>query len=213
MATLEVYWSFRSPYSILAADRLLEIKRDYDVTLAFRLVRPIMLREKGFLEQKRDQFVPYFMRDVFREAARLEIPMQWPQPDPVVMAPDARKAADDQPHMDRLLALGVAANEAGGGLEFACAAGKRIWTGAVNWHESDVLSEAAQDAGLTLADLESWARENADRVAEVIEENEAEQLKHHWGVPLMVLDNEPFFGQDRLDTLTWRLDERGLKRV
>ena len=42
--------------------------------------------------------------------------------------------------------------------------------------------------------------------------NEAAQLEHHWGVPLMVLNGEPFFGQDRIDSLTWRLDQLGLRR-
>jgi len=37
-------------------------------------------------------------------------------------------------------------------------------------------------------------------------------LKHHWGVPLMVLDEEPFFGQDRIDALLWRLNLGELKR-
>ena len=35
----------------------------------------------------------------------------------------------------------------------------------------------------------------------------------HWGVPTMVLRNEPFFGQDRIDTLRWRLDKYGLSKA
>ena len=31
-------------------------------------------------------------------------------------------------------------------------------------------------------------------------------------VPLMVLDGEPFFGQDRFDLLVWRLEQKDLKR-
>ena len=30
----------------------------------------------------------------------------------------------------------------------------------------------------------------------------------HWGVPMRVLDNEPFYGQDRFDHLLWRLQQR-----
>ncbi len=33
----------------------------------------------------------------------------------------------------------------------------------------------------------------------------------HWGVPTMAFNGEPFFGQDRLDLLLWRLKENGLK--
>ena len=33
----------------------------------------------------------------------------------------------------------------------------------------------------------------------------------HWGVPTMVFDGEPFFGQDRLDLLVWRMRQAGLQ--
>ena len=33
----------------------------------------------------------------------------------------------------------------------------------------------------------------------------------HWGVPTMVFEGEPFFGQDRIDLLLWRLRQHGLE--
>ena len=32
----------------------------------------------------------------------------------------------------------------------------------------------------------------------------------HWGVPLIDFQGEPFFGQDRLDVLLWRMTKAGL---
>ena len=32
----------------------------------------------------------------------------------------------------------------------------------------------------------------------------------HTGVPLFVFEGEPFFGQDRMDMLIWRLKQHGL---
>jgi hypothetical protein len=32
----------------------------------------------------------------------------------------------------------------------------------------------------------------------------------HTGVPLFVFKGEPFFGQDRMDMLIWRLKQHGL---
>jgi 2-hydroxychromene-2-carboxylate isomerase len=46
----------------------------------------------------------------------------------------------------------------------------------------------------------------------VIAENQAAQDPHHWGVPLMVFEDEAFFGQDRLDVLEWRLGPSGVAR-
>jgi hypothetical protein len=34
----------------------------------------------------------------------------------------------------------------------------------------------------------------------------------HGGVPLMVFQNEPFFGGDRFDQFVWRLTQSGLTR-
>ena len=33
-----------------------------------------------------------------------------------------------------------------------------------------------------------------------------------WGVPTMVFKGEPFFGQDRIDTLRWRLEQAGIQK-
>jgi 2-hydroxychromene-2-carboxylate isomerase len=213
MPRLDIYWSWRSPYSWLASDRLAEIAEGYEIETYFRPVRPLAMRESDFFSRARPQFLPYLFADAFREGQRLGIPIAPPRPDPIKMDLATGKVAPEQPLADRLMALAVAAIEAGRGLDFARFAARRIWGGVEHWHEGPHLADAAAEAGLELSKLEYWAGRNPQRVADVINENEAAQLKHHWGVPLMVLDDEPFFGQDRLDALLWRLDSRGLKRT
>lgn len=212
MPRLDVYWSFRSPYSYLATDRLIDIRSKYSVEVRFRPVRPLAMREPDFFERNRPQFLPYLLRDVFREAVRQGIPFAPPRPDPIVMDMASGKVAKDQPIMERLMTLGIAACDLGRGLEFARAAAVRIWGGTPDWNSPDEMSAAARDAGLDLAELEAHARMKADGIADTLAGNEREQLVHHWGVPLMVLDDEPFFGQDRIDALLWRLDRLGLKK-
>jgi 2-hydroxychromene-2-carboxylate isomerase len=41
---------------------------------------------------------------------------------------------------------------------------------------------------------------------------EAHAASGHWGVPTFVFENEPFFGQDRIELLIWRMEARGLTR-
>ena len=207
MATLEIYYSFRSPYSYLAVDRLAAIARDYPVEVDFRPVRPLALREPDFFERAREQFLPYLFRDVLREAQRLGLVVAPPNPDPVDMDMAGGKVAPDQPIMDRLMALGVAAAEAGEGLAFAQAVGRVVWGGVENWHEEDALRKTLANAGLDLDALSAWGAANGERLQQIIARNEAAQLEQHWGVPLMVLDGEPFFGQDRIDALVWRLEQ------
>ncbi len=212
MARLDIYWSFRSPYSYLAIDRLAEIADGYDIETRFRPVRPLAMREPDFFERNRPQFLPYLLKDAFREGQRLGVPIAPPRPDPIRMDLASGKVAPDQPLMQRLMGLAIAAVEAGRGLEFARAASHRIWGGVENWHEGNCIREAAEESGLEFSKLEYWAGRNRARIDEVVAENEAEQLKHHWGVPLMVFDEEPFFGQDRIDALVWRLNLNKLKR-
>ena len=47
----------------------------------------------------------------------------------------------------------------------------------------------------------------------MIKDNEeAHRKAGHWGVPTFAFNGEPFFGQDRIDALLWRLEQHGLKR-
>jgi 2-hydroxychromene-2-carboxylate isomerase len=34
----------------------------------------------------------------------------------------------------------------------------------------------------------------------------------YWSVPTFAFDNEPFFGQDRVAPLIWRMESKGLTR-
>lgn len=58
-------------------------------------------------------------------------------------------------------------------------------------------------------DEEAIAR--ADELEAEIERNEtAQKQAGHWGVPLMVFEGKPFFGQERLEILEWRLGKAGV---
>lgn len=61
-----------------------------------------------------------------------------------------------------------------------------------------------------------WTRASpcleSERLEAVIQDNEtAHNAAGHWGVPTAVFEGEPFFGQDRLDVLLWRLQGKGLR--
>ncbi|PHS24632.1 MAG: disulfide bond formation protein DsbA [Robiginitomaculum sp.] len=208
----DLFWSFRSPYSYLAAPKLLQLTREYDLICHFRAVYPLAVRVEGFFETVNPMWPGYLIQDVPREAERLGLPIHWPDPDPIVQDFATMKVADEQPYITRLTRLGAAAERSGKGLAFATAVSARLWGGVKNWHEGDVLAEAAKEAGLNMDDLEGALAEDAAGLDKEIEQNESDQTKAgHWGVPLMAFEGEPFFGQDRIDTLVWRLQQKGLK--
>ena len=153
------------------------------------------------------------MKDVFREAAYLGLPFRWPRPDPVQQAPGVGYRMD-QPYIHRLTHLGAAATERGRGLAFLAEVSRTIWGGEVdNWHEGDHLARATERAGLDYAELSAAVDGDPDHHRAIVEENQiAQRAAGHWGVPMMVFADEPFFGQDRFDQLKWRMQQAGLVR-
>lgn len=211
---VDVFWSFRSPYSYLATPRLVEMARDYDLDLRIRPVLPIAVRIEGFFEKVNPLWPPYVLRDTMRIAQKEGIPYGWPRPDPIVQEFPSRRISAEQPYIYRLTRLGVAAVEAGSGLPFIFEVSRLIWGGALaGWHEGDHLAQATTRAGLDLRALDASVTAEAPRLDAVIEENQrALTAAGHWGVPTFAFEGEPFFGQDRLDLLLWRLRQKGLRR-
>ncbi|MEM9054077.1 MAG: DsbA family protein [Pseudomonadota bacterium] len=213
MKSVDVYWSFRSPYSYLAAKRLRGLGQKWDVPVRPRPVYPLAIRTPNFFSEIRPQWIPYLMKDIFRVAQYLDLPFAPPSPDPVVMNMITREIAEEQPYIHRLTRLGILASEVSdeAGWAFIDEVSTVIWSGQA-WTEGTVLADAVTRAGLNLAEMDVQQEAETDRLTAAIEANQAEQDKHHWGVPLMVFEDEGFFGQDRLDLLEWRLDQAGIAR-
>ncbi|MCR9097128.1 MAG: DsbA family protein [bacterium] len=209
----QLYWSFRSPYSYLILRRLIEFVEAHDVVCDVRPVYPIAVRTPEFFEKVNPLWPPYLLRDTTRIAEMEGIPYRWPRPDPIVQDIATRKIAAEQPTIRRLTRLGIAACERGRGLLFIDRVSRTIWDGSVaGWNEGDHLAKAASAAGLDLAELDAAIEAERERHEAAIEANQdALDAAGHWGVPTMVFEGEPFFGQDRLDLLIWRMGQRGLR--
>ena len=142
----------------------------------------------------------------------LGMPMGFPRPDPIVQDMQTFQLAEEQPYIFRLSHLGVEAQRLGKGIDFAANVSALIFGGTENWNKGDHLTKAASEAGLNLAEMEA-AVAKGNHLEEVEANHAALDAAGHWGVPTMVLRNEPFFGQDRIDTLRWRLDKYGLSKA
>jgi 2-hydroxychromene-2-carboxylate isomerase len=208
----DYYFSFRSPYSYLAAPQVEELIARYDIAPRMRFVLPIAVRIPGFFKQVNPLWPPYLLRDTFRISQMHNIPYRWPRPDPIVMDYAAGDVAAEQPYIYRVTRLGVAAERAGNGFAFARKASHAIWSGEVdNWHEGDHLTRALEAASLDAAQLENAiAADPASHDAEIANNEATQKNAGHWGVPLFVFQDEPFFGQDRLDHMLWRMRQHGL---
>ncbi len=210
--SIDLFWSFRSPYSYLAMDRLVELHERYALDIQVRPVLPLAVRTPEFFKRANPLFGPYLVHDVHRVGDFLGVPIRWPRPDPVVMNADGTYPLE-QPYIHRLTRLGIAAAERERGLPFLDEVSKLIWSGSTDdWHEGSHLAGAADRAGLDLAELDAAIEADPQHCIDAIDRNqEALEGAGHWGVPTLVFEGEPFFGQDRLDLLQWRLEKAGLQ--
>ncbi|MGE8142776.1 2-hydroxychromene-2-carboxylate isomerase [Novosphingobium sp. NPDC080210] len=211
--SVDVFWSFRSPYSYIVVPKLIELESQWDAQVNVRPVLPIAVRQPDFFANADPLWTTYLMRDCVRSAEFAGMPLRWPRPDPVKMDFATRTYPKEQPHIHRLTRLGVLAAERGKGLPVLRAVSHLIWSGETdNWHEGDHLARAFEQADCDLAEMDAVQEAEAERLDEVIKQNEADQrLGGHYGVPLMVYEGEPFFGQDRYDQLVWRMQQQGMQ--
>jgi 2-hydroxychromene-2-carboxylate isomerase len=211
---IDVFWSFRSPYSYLATPRLVELEREYDLDVRVRPVLPIAVRIPGFFQTVNPLWPPYVLRDTMRIAESLGIDYGWPRPDPIVQDFATREVAAEQPYIHRLTRLGVQAARRGRGLAFLDEVSRVIWNGKIDgWHEGTHLADATARAGLDLAELDAVVARDAAALDAEIQNNQEDHLAAgHWGVPTMAFQGEPFFGQDRIELLVWRLRQHGLRK-
>ena len=208
----DIFWSFRSPYSYLATRRYRALTDEYDLTLSLRPVYPLAIRQPDFFERSHPNWLRYTFLDVFRVAQHLGIPFGPPRPDPIVQDIATRRIAAEQPHIFRLTRLGQAAARRGKGLAFADEVSRLVWGGVEGWNEGQHLAGAAERAGLNLAELDAEvAAEPTELDAEIAANQTALEEAGHWGVPTLVFDGEPFFGQDRIELAVWRMMQKRLE--
>src|SRR5260221_10189236 len=212
--SVDLFFSFRSPYSYLALPKTLKLAADYDVTVNLRPVYPLAVRVPGFFKRANPQFARYVVLDSSRVAKHENIPFRFPHPDPIVQDMATLDVAEHQPYIHRLTRLRAAAQLEGRSLVFVDAISRVLWDGTVKgWNEGGHLGRAADAAGFDLAAMDAVAAADPDRYERIIADNERDHAASgHWGVPTFVFENEPFFGQDRFDLLIWRMQGKGLAR-
>jgi 2-hydroxychromene-2-carboxylate isomerase len=212
--SVDLFFSFRSPYSYLSLPKMVKMVADFDVTVDLRPVYPLAVRVPDFFKRSNPKFLPYVAIDSVRVAQRENIPYRFPRPDPIVQDLTTLKVAEHQPYIHRLTRLGALAQAEGRSLEFVHAIAPVLWDGSVTgWNKGDHLAKAASAAGFDLTAMDGAIVADPDRYERIISDNERDHAASgHWGVPTFVFESEPFFGQDRIDLLIWRMESKGLTR-
>ena len=205
MIELDVFWSIRSPYSYLATPDMLKLREDFNAKINLRVVYPAAIRNPKLFTNTSKHFVNYLVMDAKRRSSFLSMPFVWPDPDPILQDLTTRVIAKYQPHIFRLSYLAVEAERQGKGLEFAYHISHLIFGGTKDWNNDLNLSQVSKKAGLSYDNLLS-AVEGSNHHTEILENKTVLDEAGHWGVPTFLFRGEPFFGQDRVETLRWRVE-------
>lgn len=211
---IDLYFSYRSPYSYLILPRMLKLKEKYDIEINFKVVYPIAIRMPEWFEGK--NFFTFFffkMIDMRLQAKKLGIPFTSKlKPDPIRQNIMTGKISSHQPYIFDICHLGQMAQMKGVGMEFAFEVSSLIFGGVENWNTDENLSEAAKKVGLDLNQLRESVNVHEDEIIGQIKQNQVDQLNAgHHGVPLTVIGDKHFFGQDQFDKIMETLKENGLK--
>lgn len=112
---VDVFWSFRSPYSYLVTPDLLRLQDEYEVDARLRPVLPITLRASATVfDANYKKKTRYIVMESKRRADFLGLPFVWPDPDSVAQDTATFEVANDQPLIWRLTGLGIEAERQGG---------------------------------------------------------------------------------------------------
>ena len=211
---IDLYFSYRSPYSYLILPRMLKLKEKYDIEINFKVVYPIAIRMPEWFEGK--NFFTFFffkMIDMRLQAKKLGIPFTSKlKPDPIRQNIMTGKISSHQPYIFDICHLGQMAQMKGVGMEFAFEVSSLIFGGVENWNTDENLSEAAKKVGLDLNQLRESVNVHEEEIIGQIKQNQVDQLNAgHHGVPLTVVGDKHFFGQDQFDKIMETLKENGLK--
>ena len=193
---------------------MLKLKEKYDIEINFKVVYPIAIRMPEWFEGK--NFFTFFffkMIDMRLQAKKLGIPFTSKlKPDPIRQNIMTGKISSHQPYIFDICHLGQMAQIKGVGMEFAFEVSSLIFGGVENWNTDENLSEAAKKVGLDLNQLRESVNVHEEEIIGQIKQNQVDQLNAgHHGVPLTVIGDKHFFGQDQFDKIMETLNENGLK--
>ncbi len=188
LQSIDFYFSFRSPYSYLAAVRLFNYARTHNLNINILPVMPMVMR--GLKVPKAKRF--YIIKDCKRIARRYGIPFGKIY-DPLGGG------------IERCQALFIYAKSHSREKEFILSIASGIWSEAADVCRDKVLSKLINRAGLDWQQAKKYLK-NTDWKQEVESNRHSLNRPGLWGVPSFDYNGISFWGQDRLWLIAKELD-------
>jgi 2-hydroxychromene-2-carboxylate isomerase len=191
---IELFYTYSSPYSYLLVERMYELEKMYDVHVEWQPLVPSAEGDKN--REMEPERLRYMIRDVQRIAESLNLPIVFPprQYDPLLPLSGA-----------------LVAKEMGVLFEYNIKLFHHWWGEGLDPNEGDYFAALAEeldvDVGQFLEQMNSHeVREHLQGIS-----HRAKRLGV-FGVPMTVVEDELFWGQDRIGFVSRKLTQLGLKR-
>jgi len=192
--TLDVYFNFRSPYCYLASKNMFSIVDEYQVNF---LWKPFGGWSGRSSPERVKTKIHLVRQDVARSCRKMGIPFS---PPPIETDPTLAGA------------ISFAAEKEGLLKPYIIEVMRKEWAEGRNIGEIDVLFEVADKIGLSRGIVEEASSSKSYLIQMDANWQEA-QSKGVIGVPSFTVDDQIFWGNDRIDSLKDHLHELRLRKI
>jgi 2-hydroxychromene-2-carboxylate isomerase len=190
--SIEVYFDYISPFAYFASLRLPEFAKRLGREPVWKPIDLMALSNfEGGLPYTDDKRA-YIMEDCIRLAEYWNLPIAMPDPFPVESGLAVRAA---------LVAQDLGIFDA-----YHSAVYRAAWAESRNIGDESVLADCIKEAGGDASAVLETARSEATSSRLTRQTAEAES-RGVFGVPMMIVGEERFWGADRLEILEWRLSK------
>ncbi|MBF6569313.1 MAG: 2-hydroxychromene-2-carboxylate isomerase [Candidatus Binataceae bacterium] len=194
MATIEFYFDFLSPYSYLANIQIAALREQPGVEIRFHAIDLEAARNAIGNNRPASHLLPkklhYLKADLSRWSAKYRVPLIFPD----------NLASYDSQSAARLNRGFIVAARDGAGEQYRKAAFSALWVDSRAPGDA-TLATVASAAGLKPAELRA-AVDSPEVIAAFDRENREAHSRGVFGVPSFIVDDQLFWGNDRIDFVT-----------
>jgi 2-hydroxychromene-2-carboxylate isomerase len=184
--TLDFYFDFMSPFAYLAYQRLPALVRECDLKLCLNVIDLAAAKKAAGNTGPRNVDIPakirYLKVDLERWAKKYKVPLIFPQ-------------SLDSARLNKGVFYAL---DRGVGPAYVAAAWNAAWGTGADMKDPALLAQIAQELEWDEADFQSFV-DSAEAEALFAAANQAAQARGVFGVPTMIVEDQMWWGNDRLD--------------
>jgi 2-hydroxychromene-2-carboxylate isomerase len=199
--TIEVYYSFQSPYSYLALDHIYNIERDYDVDLLWQCYSAKAAGQPITPTSIIPEKMSYLLEDTKRYAEAYQLPLHFPEGWPETEFDPGRATRG-----------AVVAGDMGVLMEYNIKVFSKWWGAGENPNDETFTTQLCEDLDIDLGEFLSKvsSSDTRERVKGIYKRGRKFDV---FDTPTFLIDKERFVGIDKIQFLRNRLTKMGLEKA